>query len=185
MLLLCREKKQRLAPTAVLEQPLQGRFVLVFPFPRITAYARRVDPSILAFNLSSRRHPHIPFDSCFMRCSQKNFMIMSSGPAGRTQQNLVPLMRQPCLAACVLQVIIGRRIGGSGARQSSPCALARLFIGEQGTPPLHVQLGQCTACGKAMFKDASDFSSIDGLASCTTIHQVLHRSCYIFYTVSL
>ena len=53
------------------------------------------------------------------------------------------------------------------------------------TTRLNVQLGECAACGNDMYKDSSYISSIGGVGSCTTSHLVLHRSCRIFYTVSL
>ena len=79
----------------------------------------------------------------------------------------------------ILQEIIGKRttkVGGSGAKQSSHSALAstsesRVLV----TTQLNLQLGECAACGKTMYKTESDFSSMDGLGSSTTNHQVLHR----------
>ena len=59
-----------------------------------------------------------------------------------------------------------------------------LHIEEQGTTRLNVQLGECDTCDKVMYKNASDFSSVSSIGSNTTVHQVLDRTCYTFYTVS-
>jgi hypothetical protein len=47
-----------------------------------------------------------------------------------------------------------------------------LYIGEQGTTALTVQLGECAACGKAMFRDGAYFESIDDINTCVLAHEV-------------
>ena len=58
-----------------------------------------------------------------------------------------------------------------------------LCLGEQGTTPLNLQLGECAACGSPMYPGVSTFSHIEGISNCTKKHQVLHRPCCIVYTV--
>jgi hypothetical protein len=49
-----------------------------------------------------------------------------------------------------------------------------LCLGEEGTTPLTLQLGECAACGKAMFSSTAAFENIETLKENTTHHQVFY-----------